>query len=166
MAKAKNIPRPVKRQRKAKVAAAHESAKEFAERQAAEWVQSNPGLVKRLKRFAEPPGEAELAARAEFTAARKEIGRYIAIRDNQIPPPWLEPAVNAAAPTTAMKKGDITLQIIKEVYCCRPHTLSTQVKTATVQARVNDELKLRNIPEHVSWDTINRALGRGLRQKK
>ena len=122
MAKAKNIPRPVKRRRKAKVAAAHESAKEFAERQAAEWVQSNPGLVKRLKRFAEPPGEAELAERGELAAARKEMARYIAIRDNQIPPPWLKknklgrplkPAENSKPKGPLM---DLLLPALRETY--------------------------------------------------
>jgi hypothetical protein len=99
VAKAKNH-KPAKRRRKTKVArttetpARPESAKELAERTAAEWVKSNPGLVEQLKRAVEfvqkhkpvPQSEAERAERAE---AQKTIRRYIAIRDNQTPPPWV-----------------------------------------------------------------------------
>jgi hypothetical protein len=187
MAKAKNNIEPVTRQRKAKVAAAQESAKELADRHAAEWVKSNPGLAERLKRAAEQlkklkparPSEDELAARAEHAAARKEMARYIAIRDNQIPPPWLEknklerplksretaePA--DAAPIPAITKETIARQIIQELYGCAAHMLSTEHKTGTVRHRVNENLKLRNNPEHLSWDTTNRALGRDSRRKQ
>jgi hypothetical protein len=181
MAKATNNPRPAKRLRKAKVAEAIESAKDLTERHAAGWVKSNPGLVKGLKRFAEPPGEAEVAERAELAVARKEMGRYIAARDNQIRPSWLEknklgrprkprqstePGVEAAAPKPAIKKEDLARQLILELYECPAPTLSkNDVKTGTVRDRVNEELRKRNRnAERLGWDTINRALGRDSRR--
>jgi hypothetical protein len=185
MAKATNNNKPAKRQRKAKVAAAPESAKELAERHGADWAKSNPDLVERLKQTAEylktlpaTPGEAELAKRA---AARKEMGRYVAIRDNQIAPPWLEkdkpvrpikpqettePAVGAAAPKPAVKKEDIAREVIQELHGCPASTLlKNEFKTGTVRERVNEELRKRNPnAERLGWDTINRALGRDSRR--
>jgi hypothetical protein len=198
VAKAKNNPKPAKRQRQAKVVAAHESTKEFAEKRAADWAKFNPNLVERLKRLVQPgeaaraelaaarlvqPDEAELAARAELAAARKWMGRYIAIRDGQIPPPWLEnhklegllkpqetsgPAVEAAGPKLALNKEALARQIIEELYGRPPHEIQKdQAKTGTVRTRVNAELIKRDKDaERFSWDTINRALDRDSRRKK
>jgi hypothetical protein len=104
------------------------------------------------------------------------MSRYIAIRDNQIPPPWLETnklgrprkARQSTAPAVekVATKKDIARQVILELYECPAPTLSKDVfKTGTVRDRVNAELRKRNRnAERLSWDTINRALGRGLRE--
>lgn len=77
-----------------------------------------------------------------------------------------EPTVEAATPEPAIKKEDIARRLIQKLYERPAHTLSDEFKTGTVRQRVNGALKLRNNPEHFSWDTINRALGRGSRRKK
>jgi hypothetical protein len=85
MAKAKKH-KPPKRPARAPISPpTRESVLDLAEK-ASEWIRKTAPL--------EPSG----AERAERVAAQKKMGRYIAIRDGQVPPPWV--ASNAETPNS------------------------------------------------------------------
>jgi hypothetical protein len=84
-------------------------------------------------------------------------------------PPHVEkrkPAESAAS-EPAITKEALARQLIQKLYKRPPHEIpKKEAKTGTIRKKVNDEQKEREDPEHFSWDTINRALGRDPSRKQ
>jgi len=166
MAKARKKHKPAKRPRKATTGSkvplsTPESVMELAERAA-----------ERIRKLAPaPPSQAELTERAKARAeARKTIQRYIAIRDNQIPPPWAEKNRSEELHKTTTKhirKGGQTtrlLPLLRELY--PPDGLPpADIKTVAIMKRVLDAYDARGLGT-VSRDTVEQAIGRGRRRKR
>jgi hypothetical protein len=169
MAKAKNNNPAKRRGKMAQTTATPESPQELAEKAAAAFAESlrKSGLTEQFKRAVESlkklkpassPTVAELAERAE---ARNTIGRYIAIRDGQIPPPWA--GKNKPDETTGNKNGPQMarlLPVLRDLY--PPDGLPpTELKPKAVHTAVAEIYK-----RHGWGEVSRRSLARAVKRSK